>query len=274
MKNGLLTIPDDGELTSILGRGIRERAVLHEWPLSRVERIICADGSTAILKTQLTEASAERAFYRAVRDPALLSPLAEGESDGCGWMLLPDLGDAHEDWSGFSDGAIRDRVRELRRIIGRLGGGRAPVFFDFSSPEKLADACRSVRPSLEEAGMPEEEMKSLFGKSLFDRTEGAAGALWDSPAVLLHGDLKGENVIPTDHGVIILDWQRPMLGPEPLEEELALLLAGRESRGEAAALARVVMGIWYAWAYRTCLPYPFVLGMAKKYMQGALTART
>ena len=89
-------------------------------------------------------------------------------------------------------------------------------------------------------------------------------------AVLLHGDLKGENVIPTGDGVVLLDWQRPILGPETLEEELALLLSDRESWGEGAALARFVMGYWYAWAYRTCLPYPFVLGMAKKHLRGVL----
>ena len=115
MKNGLLTIPEDGTIAAMWGRVIRERAVLHEWPLSRVERISFDDGRTAILKTQLRVASTERAFYRAVWDPSILEPLADGEEDGCDWMLLPDLGEAHEDWSGLTDEAIRDRVRALSR---------------------------------------------------------------------------------------------------------------------------------------------------------------
>ncbi|MBR5365189.1 MAG: phosphotransferase [Clostridia bacterium] len=261
MKNGLLTIPDDGEVERILTRRIRERAVLHEWPLSRVERITTADDFSVILKTQLTAASTERAFYRAVRDPALLTPIADGECGGCDWMLLPDLGEAREDWSGLSDEAIRERVRDLRRIIGRLDDGRVPVFFDFSTPEKRADACRTILPTIGEAGMGEEEQHALLAW-----TEQAKCG----DAVLLHGDLKGENVVPTGDGVVLLDWQRPILGPEILEEELALLLSDRESRGEGAALARFVMGYWYAWAYRTCLPYPFVLGMAKKHLRGVL----
>ncbi|MBO7404041.1 MAG: phosphotransferase [Clostridia bacterium] len=259
MKNGLLTIPDNGEIEAVRGQGIRERAVLHEWPLSRVERITWTDGSTAIVKTQLTMASAERAFYRSRKDPALLSPLADGVCGDCDWMLLEDLGSAHEDWSGFTDEAIRERVRVLRPLIRRLDGAEVPVFFDFQTPEKLVEACLGILPTLREAGIPKEELDALL-----DWAEHDARVLWDSPAVLLHGDLKGENVVPRGSGWVLLDWQRPMRGPESLDEELALLLADRKSRGMGAALARFVMGYWYAWAYRTCLPVPFVLGMAGK----------
>ena len=265
MKNGLLTIPDGGEIASVVGQDVRERAVLHEWPLSRVERIVFDGGGSAILKTQLTAASAERAFYRAVRDPALLVPLSDGEIGDCDWMLLPDLGEAREDWSALSDEAIRERVRELRRAIGRFDTPAAPVFFDFSTPEKLADACRRILPTLGNAGMTEQERSRLL-----DWAEHGAAALWDAPVVLLHGDCKGENVVPRETGTVLLDWQRPIRGPEPLDEELALLLAGRESRGRYAPLAAFVMGHWYAWAYRTCLPYPFVLGMGKKFLRGML----
>ncbi len=265
MKNGLLTIPEDGTIAAMWGRAIRERAVLHEWPLSRVERISFDDGRTAILKTQLREASAERAIYRAVRDPSILEPLADGEEDGCDWMLLPDLGEAHEDWGGLTDEAIRDRVRALSRIICRIDGDGIPVFFDFSSPELLARACVSILPTLEEAGMTAEELARLL-----DWAERDAPLLWDAPVVLLHGDLKGENVIPRENGPILIDWQRPMRGPAPLDEALALLLAGRVSRDRYAPLAAFVMGFWYAWAYKTCLPYPFVLGMGKKHMKAAI----
>ncbi|MBQ4350899.1 MAG: phosphotransferase [Clostridia bacterium] len=267
MKNGLLTIPDDGALAPVLGGAVQSRTVIHEWPLSRVERITAENGHTAILKTQLTSASAERAFLRKVRDPALPVPIADSVSGDCDWMLLPDYGSACEDWSGFTDEAIRERVRELCRIIARLDGD-APVFFDLSTPEKLADACRSILPTLADAGWSEDARAGLLGWA-----EGEAKVCFESPAALLHGDMKGENVIHAAGGVILLDWQRPIRGPEPLEEELALLLAGRESRGPFARLAAFTLGYWYAWAYRTCLPYPFVCGMAGKYLRGAMEDR-
>ena len=242
-------------LTELMNAPIVERTVLHEWPLSRIERLKTEAGGTVILKTQRAEASVERDFYRRVRHPSLLRPLADGSLDGEDWMALPDLGDTAEDWSSLTDGEIRTRVRGWQRVIAEYGD--APAFFDLSTPEKLTALTDELLPVLTE----DEE----GARDLAQKVRERLGAWYDAPTGLLHGDLKGENILASAEGSFVIDWQRPLLGPLPLEEELALLLAGRESAEVHAGLARLFLACWYGWAWKTCLPVPFVRGMAQKY---------
>ena len=94
IKNGLLTIPEDGDLfrtagfypkslpgTSRLNSAAPRisRRVLHEWPLSRVEAAAFPDDPDIpqrIVKTQLSEASVERDFFR------FAAPLIRNGRDG------------------------------------------------------------------------------------------------------------------------------------------------------------------------------------------------
>ncbi|MBQ3860317.1 MAG: hypothetical protein II779_07300, partial [Clostridia bacterium] len=64
----------------------------------------------------------------------------------------------------------------------------------------------------------------------------------------------------------------PMRAPLPLEEELSLLLTRPESRssGPFHRLACAAEAHWYAWAWRTCLPWPFVRMTAVKYARMCL----
>ena len=133
--------------------------------------------------------------------------------------------------------------------------GDAPVFFDLSTPDKLAALTDELLPVLAEGE----------ARDPARRVRENLAAWYDAPVGLLHGDLKGENILAAAGGSFVIDWQRPVLGPLPLEEELALLLAGRESGGVHAGLARLFLACWYGWAWRTCLPVPFVRGMARKY---------
>lgn len=78
-----LYLHSDAALEANLGRRISERVTLHEWPLSRVERIITTSGSW-VYKTQRPP-SLEAAFYDAARSDLLLAvnrlrPLAKGHT--------------------------------------------------------------------------------------------------------------------------------------------------------------------------------------------------
>ena len=62
----LLTVPDNTELEHILRAPVSNRICMHSWPHSMVEEIQMLDGQKYILKTQLSCASVERAFYEMV----------------------------------------------------------------------------------------------------------------------------------------------------------------------------------------------------------------
>lgn len=298
VKNGLLTLPEDGDLLRIPGfcpEGIPEgeapcmtrvqmtRTALHEWPLSRVELAAFPEVPGVprrIVKTQLSLASAEGEFYAYagpvfreipgdLRIPELLGRETAGD---CEWLILSHEPGEPEDWSGLSADGIRERVRQIGAVLQSPEFQNAPVFTDWSTPERFAaDLCADV-PALLSGGMENPER-------IPDWAAGDGGICWESPSGLLHGDLKADNLLTGEGGTVLLDWQRPMRGPLPLEAELSVLLErglpepGSPLPADApfAALACFSLSHWYAWAWRTCLPWPFVLGQAVKYAKAGLS---
>ena len=279
------------------------RTVLHEWPLSRVELAELAElawpNSAAdpglpvrrVVKSQLCVSSVEAAFYRiayargeargeaaeqgrgralsdGIRLPGFLgaSWSADLETD---WLILSCEEGEPASWDGLTDEQIRSRVRELSRAFQVLADG-APVFTDWSRHERFAADMDRIFPVL----LDGEDGAGLDGASAAELRawiEGPAGDCWDSPVGLLHGDLKADNLIRTGaRETVVLDWQRPMKAPLPLEEELSLLLENRSPAPAAdptpfRRLACLTLCHWYAWAFRTCLPVPFVRSMAVHY---------
>lgn len=279
VRQGLLTLPEDGDLLRIPGflpegaDAAFTRRLLREWPLSRVELAEFPDlpGSPRrIVKSQRTVTSVEGAFYRYAegipdRERGMIrlpERLGEGGAEETGWLILSFEDGEAEDWRGLDENAVRTRVREIVLAVNRTFGDSAPVFTDWSAPEKPAEDLESDLPVLRRGGLdPEAEtaVRRWIGKE--------AAACWDAPVGLLHGDLKADNLIRQGERTAVLDWQRPARGPLPLEEELSLLLENREPEkpGSFTTLARLYLAHWYARAYRTCLPWPFVLKQAVRY---------
>src|SRR5262245_40588567 len=61
----------DAELEALLGAGLLSRVTVHEWPLSRVQRLELADCRVLAYKTQLPP-SVEGAFYDQVSSSLLV----------------------------------------------------------------------------------------------------------------------------------------------------------------------------------------------------------
>ena len=168
------------------------------------------------------------------------------------------------------------RVRELSASFQLLDG--APVFIDWTDRERFLEDLEADLAALVSGGGEDPDL--LTGEErdeLFYRIEGDAAVCWaeEIPVGLLHGDLKGDNLLvsgPGGSGVKVIDWQRPMRAPLPLEEELSLLLTRPEipSSGPFHRLACAAEVHWYAWAWRTCLPWPFVRMTAVKYARMCL----
>ncbi|MBE6724196.1 MAG: hypothetical protein E7576_03205 [Ruminococcaceae bacterium] len=300
-RKGLLTPPTDRELFRIPGFlqdesgtgafAIAARKTLHEWPLSRVELVELAfpdsDADPGIparrvVKSQLCAASVETAFYRfigartadggilpgAVRLPRFLgaSYAADLETD---WLILSYEEGEPESWDGLSRGQIRSRARELSRAFQSFALEGVPVFTDWSRHERFAADMDRIFPALTEEREGEGGLDEEAAAELRRWIDGPAKDCWDSPVGLLHGDLKADNLIRIPGGTVVLDWQRPMKAPLPLEEELSLLLENRApdpaEENPFRRLACLALSHWYAWAYLTCLPYPFVRSMAVRY---------
>lgn len=283
-KAGLLTLPGDEDLARMLGVPLSDRirfrrTTLHEWPLSRVELAEPqAQGEVPglppmIVKTQFAAASVERAFYRfaeergigkgnGIRLPQLIGSGAspDGETD---WLILSREPGEPENWSDRTDGEIRARVKKIGAAIENWdAAGEAPVFTDWRTHDRFAAALAEDYPLFR--GIERFE-------ALAHWIETDAAACWNAPVGLLHGDLKADNLLRAEDAAILLDWQRPMRAPLPLEEELSLLLEGRSGEvSPCRTLACLATAHWYAWAWRTCLPYPFVKNQALTYAARAL----
>lgn len=264
LKLDLLTVPDNDELAQIIHRPVLARTTLHSWPLSRTERIDTVSG-TVILKIQFSCTSVERAFYRQVRHPMVLTPLADGMLADCDYMILPFLEGRPEDWSSLTENEIRARVRLFQRDFLKIE--HAPIFIDFSTHEKFVKALDFIHPTLLEGGLSPLEWEALIKWVYF-----TASACWDVPIGLLHGDLKGDHILPDNGNPVVIDWQRPLYAPLRLEESIALLLESRSPATADAfdALALLYIVYWYAWAYQKCLHIPFVLAMAVKHARKCL----
>ena len=243
IKLEFITLHDTDQLSAILGEAIASRETLHEWTLSSVERITTAGGKTYIYKSQWAKASVERAFYEKFSHPLLTKPVWAGEIADCEALILPDLGSPRADWEQMSAEESRALTERLSREIQQFEA--APVFYDLSRPERLPEMLAEVRAALAENGVTEAELSRLQAW-----TEGPARICWDAPVGLVHGDLKGDNVLFTPDGQEkLIDWQRPMRAPLPLETAYMLHTTDHEadSPGPFGALAEFVIMYWFAW---------------------------
>jgi len=83
----------------------------------------------------------------------------------------------------------------------------------------------------------------------------------DNAVGLIHGDLKKDNILITDTGIVILDWQRPMRAPLIIDR----VTCGLENDPRAVHLAKAFETYWLLYAFERCLyKLPHVLGWAKK----------
>lgn len=253
-----IRVHDDGELAALLGEEILRREKLHHWPLSYVELVTLGNGRRVVYKAQRAAASVENAFYEAVKAPFLLEPLFLAQGEGWAALALPYIEIPPK--RPLSSQARREAAGRWSGLLQTLPDD-VPIYFDIGTPEKLAalleDACQALPPEEKEAA-----------DCLRRWAEGELRRCYEGqPIGLLHGDLTDGNVVTDGEKLLwILDWQRPMRGPLPLETALVLQNAGEEEPGPFGRMALVSHFLWYAYAYRHLLPLPPVLETARDYL--------
>jgi hypothetical protein len=239
----------DDELAEALGVDIAERETIHAWPLSCVQRLLLADGTKLVYKSQLPP-TVEPEFYENASSPLLLGHRVLEKRGHCAtmaidWIHAPLLRDAAR-----SDAEMVDRGRQVVAQIGEIRG-ELPVYLDIGSPDAWSAVGDAALEKLEKLSLD-----GRFGSTDLDavdrvRTWATSTRVIETVSEcprVIHGDLTAEQVFVTGDGYRVIDWQRPVFGPP--EVDLVALLVGAVTNHSSACEPRrhvdaTVVGIFW-----------------------------
>jgi hypothetical protein len=234
----------DAELSSLLDSATVERETLHEWPLSCVQRLLLADGTTLVYKSQLPP-TVEPQFYEAAVSRLLPGYRRLGKLGGCDILLL-DWIDAPLLRTVSQDEA--DLAAHGHRLVGQIGdiSGNLPVYLDIGSAEAWAAVVEITLAKLDQ--LISDRRFGLVDKSALEQVQA-----WSTSAEivetigkeprLVHGDLKADQVFVTADGYRVIDWQRPMIAPPEIDLVSLLIFEGLNP---ALYVSAAVIGIrWF-----------------------------
>jgi len=233
-------IHDDDELEIILNCKLISREKLSHWPLSYVEKVSLSDGTYLIYKSQHTTSSVEKGIYEKVKSPFLPAPIYFQTYENCDIMIYPYI-EYPVLTEEVSDDKLEELVTEASEIIQTFGD--IPIFFDFSTPEKLIEVVDSV------CEIFEDETEVTVLKNWLREN---VNIFYDDQEIgYLHGDLKTSNILAEEEQLkYILDWQRPFKGPLRVEKALAFLSNKRSNEGDDfEILALICHFIWFSYAH-------------------------
>lgn len=239
-----IRLHSDLELTKALGAGIVERQIIHEWPLSCVQRVVLEGGERLVYKSQLPP-TVELAFYERIASSLLTSHRFLAKADDCEIMTL--------DW--IDAPLLRDAVRSNeewivhgKELMARIGAmkGVPPVYLDIGSGTAWAtvvDATLGMLAELIRSG----RFRSIRHERVDElRRWAESRAVHDCIAErprLVHGDLKASQVFVERDGYRVIDWQRPLIGPP--EVDLVSLLIGEQIDPRAYVACATVGIFWF-----------------------------
>ncbi len=239
-----ILLHSDDELTELLGVGLVERETIHLWPLSCVQRLVLADGTKLIYKSQLPP-TLEPQFYEAARSPLLpgyrrLSKLGNCETMTLDWIDAPLLRDlAH------NEADLLDYGRRVVEQIGRIEGN-PPVYVDIGSLDRWAAQIKLVFER--SCYLIDERRFTLVTREQLDRvktrchSDAVVKAITANPR-LAHGDLTADQIFVTREGFRVIDWQRPIIAPP--EVDLVALLFSRKIDPRPYVEREIVQIYWF-----------------------------
>ncbi len=213
-----LWLHDDEELSALVGDRVIARVVLHEWPLSCVQRIRLASGDTRIYKTQ-SEPTVEPTFYATARSPVLIPAEILDMPEGPAALLFDDI---EADSPDLLRGDETTRIEAVDRVLSGIANisGDLPALADIRTEAKW----------LAYAGPMLTELSALMQTGMFRAVDAVTferiAACVESPPVLevirspsgyVHRDLRLDNLLVATDGIRVIDWQRPIWGPVALD---------------------------------------------------------
>ena len=230
------------ELSALLGEPVTERAHLHSWPLSSVERLTTASGQRWVYKSQHAP-TFEPEVYAAVRSPLLPGHRLLTRDAERATMLLEFI-----DAPVLRDLALPadELARHGRALVEAVGTIEAdvPVYVDIASRARWAAFVDRVLAMLAALTADGRLTLSVDG-DVSDVAAWAASpevlALIDTTSRLTHGDGNPGNAFLTADGYRIIDWQQPKLAPR--DTDLVCLLEGYPTLFEHAPAPAI--GVFY-----------------------------
>jgi hypothetical protein len=222
---------DDAELSESLGNPVVRRTTLHEWPLSVVQRVECADGSTHIYKVQASP-TVEPDFYAVARSPIVVGARVLPADDGPAALLLDEIEAPHLSELELPVARQMEVVEDVLGAIGQIDGD-VPAMYDLRTrdgwheySERLVNNLQAI---VDGGGPP------AFTEQLVQQVDGCRRSpqvheALDGPAGYVHNDLLPRNVLVVDDGYRVLDWQRPIWAPVAIDRATLLEAVGVDPR--------------------------------------------
>jgi hypothetical protein len=226
---GLFNIQPAGPGDTRIDTNIKTRTLLHQWPLSRVERLVFRSNElpTLILKVSLPPLDSELTVYRDILSVNLgWSPVLYGfcQVEGATWLFLQDVGTATLKSSATPD--------LLSMSVSTLAG----MHIAFTSSVTVGDLIRRVPlpvynvPSYLEGATDALSLTVLMLsrrkytavkthhitklEEVISKYRRVAETLAAAPLTLVHGDFDADNiaVVASENRVIFLDWANACYG--------------------------------------------------------------
>jgi len=253
-----IRLHENSELADIHGAKVVLREPLHGWPLSVVERVAFGDGASRVYKAY-RNLPAEIEFYKTIHSPNI-PKLFYAQSEGNQhWLLLEDVKGRHPAVQSREE--LLGLARRARGIINEFGSAM-PHRYDLS--EKGYDSFVLSVTELLTKLRREEKLKAVSEEAVA-RIEKALShtevrRTVHGKCVLLHGDLKCDNIlIRSDGSLVIIDWQSLLFGPEDTDVYYMLAAQGADPvsiAGIGPEILRLALAIkWFADCADLWLPF-------------------
>ncbi len=226
-----LIVHNDAELEILLGRCIRKRETLHDWPLSCVQRLVFSDGSTLIYKAS-SGPTVEPEFYARVRSPLLVCTQTLYRDERYACMVLEDVKAPLLEQKELTEEEALRIGSDLLAGISQVEGS-APVYLDLSQWESWQAIMESMLQDLQ--GLVKNgQYQEVDGSSLTAIARCVSSRqvreAYHTPTGLVHNDLRGENIFILSDGYRVIDWQSPILGPTGIDLVRLLVSFGIDPR--------------------------------------------
>jgi hypothetical protein len=233
------------ELAALLGARVVERATVHQWPLSSVEKMTLEDGRVFAYKSQLRP-TVEGLFYERARSPLLpghrlFEDLGACQTMALDWIDAPRLRDMAPNPT--------DLVKHAKRVLEEIAeiGGDLPVYLDIGTRETWSAVVESTLENLRQLVGDRRFLTVTAGEVERVRHWTGSGAVMEAvdgdPKGVIHGDFKADQVFVTADGYRVIDWQRPVIAPRHVD--LVSLLVEEGIDPYLVVGAEVVKMFWF-----------------------------
>jgi len=212
-----LRIHTDEELGLLVGAPVIERETLQEWPLSCVQKLLLADGPYLVYKSAWGP-GVEAEFYACANSPLLVKARTVYAQDrySClliDWVEAPRLEELQMEPDSLLQASVVLQA-EFHQLPGNL-----PCYLDLRQAgwgEVMNQVLQPLDSLCQDGRFQQVTAREIARVRHWCEDQSILAELAKEPG-LVHGDLTGDNVFLMGDGYKVIDWQRPIYGPQALD---------------------------------------------------------